>query len=222
MSIIIDLIILGIIMLCVFLGIKRGLAGSILKIISLILAIVIAAVLYKPVAGFLKEKTTIDDSIRDSIVTTLDSNMGEDNQIKEENTNLPNTMVDYINQTMKDLNVTVQEEKTKAVAAVANNITETIMNAIAAVSIFIIARILLFVVSIFLNVLTELPLIKQVDKAGGIIYGLVEGLIIIWALISVLTFLSPLIASTGVIEAIHKSFLGGLLYNNNILLNWIF
>ena len=47
MSIIIDIIIIAIIALCVILGYKRGLTGSLLKILSFVLAIVIAFILFK-------------------------------------------------------------------------------------------------------------------------------------------------------------------------------
>ena len=49
MAIIIDIVIVAIIALCLFLGYRRGLTGSLLKILSFVLAIVIAFILFKPV-----------------------------------------------------------------------------------------------------------------------------------------------------------------------------
>ena len=47
---IVDLVIVAIILLCVGLGYKRGLTGCLLKIISFILAIIVACILFKPVS----------------------------------------------------------------------------------------------------------------------------------------------------------------------------
>ena len=49
MSIIIDIVIVAIIALCIFFGYKRGLTGSLLKILSLFLDIFIEFILFKPV-----------------------------------------------------------------------------------------------------------------------------------------------------------------------------
>ena len=52
MSLIIDLIILGLILLCVFFGYKKGLTKCVIKILSFVIAIVIAVVLFKPISNF--------------------------------------------------------------------------------------------------------------------------------------------------------------------------
>ena len=49
MSIIIDIVIVAIIALCIFFGYKRGLTGSLLKILSFVLALVISFIFFKPV-----------------------------------------------------------------------------------------------------------------------------------------------------------------------------
>ena len=51
MGIIVDLIIIAVVLLFIFLGYKKGLTGSLIKLLSFIIAIVVAFVLYKPVAN---------------------------------------------------------------------------------------------------------------------------------------------------------------------------
>ena len=48
MGIIVDLIIIAVVLLFIFLGYKKGLTGSLIKLLSFIIAIVVAFVLYKP------------------------------------------------------------------------------------------------------------------------------------------------------------------------------
>ena len=64
MGIIVDLIIIVVVLLFIFLGYKKGLTGSLIKLLSFIIAIVVAFVLYKPVANAVIENTVIDDNIR--------------------------------------------------------------------------------------------------------------------------------------------------------------
>ena len=65
--IIVDLIILAVLLICIGLGYKRGLTGCLLKIISFVLAIVIACILFKPVANIIINNTQIDDDLEKSI-----------------------------------------------------------------------------------------------------------------------------------------------------------
>ena len=67
MGIIVDLIIIAIVLLFVFLGYKKGLTGSLIKVLSFIIAIVLAFVFYKPLANIVLENTQIDDNIKATI-----------------------------------------------------------------------------------------------------------------------------------------------------------
>lgn len=217
MSLIIDLIILGIIILCVFLGYKKGLTKCIIKILSFVIALVIAFVLFKPVSNFIINNTTLDDNIKNSIVSIVEEDVSENGQVKE-NTNLPKSMVEHINES---INNSINETKGAVVNTVAEQISVGIINVLVAIGLFIIARIALMFVSALSSIITDLPIIKQVDKIGGVAYGLVESLIIIFIAFAVISFISPMIESSGLIVAINKSILGSALYNNNLLLNII-
>ena len=53
MWIVFDLLVIGIIALCTFIGYKQGLVKAIIKILSFVIAIVIALILYKPVSNII-------------------------------------------------------------------------------------------------------------------------------------------------------------------------
>ena len=67
MGIVIDVIIIAILAICIGLGFKRGLTGSLLKIVSFILALIIAFVLFKPVSNFIIDNTNWDETLEQSI-----------------------------------------------------------------------------------------------------------------------------------------------------------
>lgn len=220
MSIIIDAIILGILVLCIALGYRKGLTGSLLKIISFVLAIVIAFILFKPVSNFIIEKTNWDENLEQGIRDTiLNNDKQEEVAAQEDNQNMPSVMLEYINSAVENAG---NEAKEAVVDATARQVAIMIINAGVWFALFLIARIILIFVKGLTKIITNLPIIKQFDKLGGIIYGLVEAFIVIYALLAVLSFISPVVSGTGILDAVQKSFIGSVMYNNNLLLKLIF
>ena len=220
MSIIIDAIILGILVLCIALGYRKGLTGSLLKIVSFVLALVIAFVLFKPVSNFIIDKTDWDENLEQGIRDTiLSSDKQEEKVSQEENQNMPAVMLDYINKTVENAG---NEAKEAVADATARQVAIMIINSGVWFALFLVARIILIFVKGLTKIITSLPIIKQFDKLGGIIYGLVEAFIVIYAILAVLSFISPVVSGTGILEAVQKSFIGSVMYNNNLLLKLIF
>ena len=99
MAIAIDIIIAAILGISIFFGYKNGLTKSLIKIVSFIIAIIIAAIFFKPVSNFIIEKTEIDDNIKQAVVNLVIKDVEEEGKVKED-TNLPKAMVDYINESV--------------------------------------------------------------------------------------------------------------------------
>jgi len=239
LEIIVDLIILAIFAICLGLGFKKGLTGSLLKIISFILALVIAFLLFKPVSNFIVDHTNWDETLEQAIRQTLiEENSQENNQ--EENIEIQNgegkeaqigneekvkkqsmseVMIDYINETIENAGT---EAKNTIVDATARNVAVTIINVGVLIVLFVVSRIILVFIKGLTQLITKLPIIKQFDKLGGILYGLLEAFIIIYVILAILSFVSPMISQTGILQAIENSFLGSIMYNNNLLLKLIF
>lgn len=215
MSIIIDLIIVAILAVSIFLGYKKGLTKCVIKILSFAIALIVAAILFKPVSNLVIKNTQIDDNIKEAVMNIVKDDVQEDGKVKED-TNLPQSMVNYINESIEEA---VTEAKTNVVEVAAENISKTAINVGVAILLFVVIRIALIFVSALSSIITDLPIIKQFDKAGGILYGLVRAFIMIFVILAFLSFISPIIEQTGIIIAINKSFIGSILYNHNILLN---
>lgn len=211
MGIIVDLIIIAVVLLFIFLGYKKGLTGSLIKLLSFIIAIVVAFVLYKPVANAVIENTVIDDNIR----ATLRATLGVEDKTENTEENVPSTIMDNIN---KEIENATDEVK----ANVIDQTTITIVNIGSGIVIFLAVRVILVIISLFVKILTDLPVIKQVDKLGGLAYGAIEGIVIVYAVLAVISLTSVIWANNAVVTAIAKSSLGEMLYNNNIILNLLF
>lgn len=214
MGIIVDLIIIAVVLLFIFLGYKKGLTGSLIKLLSFAIAVVVALMFYKPLAKAIIDNTVIDDNIHSAIVETLNKNetvQSEEN--KKENTNLIQNIEDNIKKQ-------ADQAKNEIIEQTANEATQTVVYAGSLLVLFVGARIALMIVSIFVKQVTKLPIIKQVDKTGGIIYGLVEGIVIVYVVLAVISLLSVVISNNVVATAVEDSYIGSLLYNNNIILKF--
>ena len=214
MGIIVDLIIVGILVLCIFLGYKRGLTGSLLKIVTFILALIIAFILFKPVSNFIINNTELDENLESSIKSMF-------LEVEENGTdsNMPTAITDYINKVIEGA---ANDAKTAVVETAARDVAISIINLGVVIVVYIIARIILIFVKGIASLITKLPVIKQFDKLGGIIFGLLKALVIIYVILAIISFVSPIITESGVIDAINQSFIGKGMYNNNLLLEIIF
>ena len=215
MQFIIDLIVIGIILLSTFLGYKKGLIGVAFKIASFIIAIIITLILFKPISNFIINNTEFAQTIENTIVQKLSTAEIENGQIKQENSNLPEVIVNYINVGLQN---TVNEAKDSIVKIVARNLAETIIDIIVIIGLFIITRLLLLFAKAILEAISEIPIIKQFNKAGGILYGILRGLLLIYLTLAIISLILPMLDKTAILNIINNSILTKVLYNNNIIL----
>ena len=209
MGIIVDLILIACFILFIFVGYKKGLAGSLIKLCSFVIALILALALYKPVANAIKDNTQIDENIKSTIVETF----GQQEQTQEEN--MPKDLV-------QNISSEIENATAEAVNNTAQSISDTIINIGAGIVIFIVARLLLIIVSIFAKQIVKLPIIGLVDKVGGIAYGAVEGIVIIYIVLGLISLSSLIWVDNAVVTAITNSGIGSFLYNNNIILKIFF
>lgn len=213
MAIIIDLVIVGIIALCVIIGYAKGLTGALIKIVSFVLSLVIAFILYTPISNYIINNTQIDDMLETTIKSSIIKD--DEEQAKEQ---MPTVITDYINQKVEEASNAVKEN---VVNSTAQEVSHTIVRAGTWIILFVIARIALIVLKYITAIIARLPVIKQFDKLGGIIYGLLEGLVITYFALALISFITPM-TKENLSDSINKSYIGSSMYNNNLLLKIIF
>lgn len=216
MGIVVDLIIVVILAGCIITGIKKGLTGSIIKLVSFIVALVLAFMLYKPVAAAITKNTQIDENIQNTIIQTFSKEKEETPGDSSQEQNMPTKFVQDINSKIEN---ETTDARNKIVEETAKTTTTTIINIGSGIIVFIVARILLVIVSLFAKTITNLPIISQIDKIGGLAYGAIEGMLVIYIVLGLISLTSLIWANNVVVTAVTKSTIGSILYNNNIILN---
>ncbi len=215
MGIVIDCLVVLVMASCIFVGYKKGLMKVAINFIAIFLSIILALILYKPVANFIVNNTELDEKI----------NSGVYEKIKDEDFyNLSDEAKDkngLLQISDKYINEAIQSSKDNVAQYVSDRITETIINGIAFVIVVIALRVVLILLYLLSDVIGSLPIIKQFNKSGGILYGVIEGLFFINLVFAILYVLNPVCLNGKIDEAVQKSNLGKLAYNDNIIINMI-
>lgn len=220
MGIIVDVSIVLIIALTTFLGYRKGLVKVAFSIVSFILALILAFILFKPVSTLIINTTSIDDNLKQTIYENLaskDLSIENAEELKEQN--IPQSVIDDITEYIQEAGEQTQDE---VALFVSEQLTTTIINIGVALIVFILAKIILFFVKALADLIAKLPILKQLNKTGGVIYGVLKGLIIIYIVLAIITLITPVFNNQAILEAINSSFIGKFMYNNNILLNIFF
>lgn len=146
MSIIVDLIVVAIVALFTILGYKQGLVKAAIKIFSFFIAIAVAFALYKPISSVVINNTSLDDNIKNTIIEKTGLNEKEEIQIEN---SIISKMTGEVQNTVEDM---------------ANTFSIKIIETGTLLILFIITKIALKFVSILTDLITKLPILKQINK----------------------------------------------------------
>ncbi len=89
----VDLILIGIIALCIFLGYKRGLIGVAVRIIGFFAALIIALIFYTPVSNYIINNTDIVIKLEQ----TIEKKIYDKEEEKKEATSIMESIENYTN-----------------------------------------------------------------------------------------------------------------------------
>lgn len=212
-GIVLDVIVVAIIALNIFIGYKKGLVKLAVGLIAVLASIIIAAILYKPVSSLVIKNTEIDDNIKNSIIENFSAK--EDNT--EEETD--DGFVKYIEKYVDDA---VNKTRNEIVVEASGVVAEKVINIVVALAIFIIARLVLILLVFVADAIMSLPILKQFNEVGGILYGAIKALLIIYVLLAIVFFIIYTTGNVTLSDAISSSYVTQFFYNNNILLKIIF
>lgn len=213
MGIILDIILVAIIALNVFICYKKGLVKLAVGLIAVLVSVILAVLLYKPVSNIIINNTELDEKIKSAIT----ENFVNEEETTEETED--NGFMKYIEKYVED---PVNKTKNEIVIEASGVIATKLIDIIAMVSIFIVARLVLILLTFVTDMITSLPILKQFNELGGILYGIIKALLIIYVLLAIAFFIVYTIGSTGLADAIANSFITKFFYNNNLLLSILF
>ena len=210
MGIILDIIILAIMAISIFFGYKRGLVKVAVKLCAFLIAIIVTLVFYKPVSNVIIDKTELDDKSESIIIENGTKELEESDE--EEQKNIIENMQEYVDNT-------VTQTQNEIVKNAAKEISVRLINILVIVGLFIATRLILILLVLISDLITSIPIIKQFNELGGVLYGIIRGLALIYAILAILFLIVSMSSNNAILTLIDSSMITQFMYENNILLN---
>ena len=223
MGIIVDTILIAIVTLSVFIGYKRGLIKVAFSVFAFIIALIATFVLVKPVSYLIIKNTEIDENIKSVIINNNSKNNEYISENNEDNNNNYEKNDDSIQQYVKNkITDTTEEAKNKVIETTAETISKKLIEFLTAILIFLVFRVILILLSFLSDQISKIPIIKQCNEIGGIIYGLLKAILIIYLALTTIYIITSIKGNGIINNVIQESYITNYLYNNNILLTIAF
>lgn len=198
---VLDIILIILFIFMLIYGYFKGCIGIVAKLVSLILASVLAYLLADTVGDYIAG-TQFGIDIKNSIQNTVIEKI---NNVEE------NTAVSII------INNVGNENQ----IAVTNKITDYIFVGVGFVTVYIFARLVLWIAQMILESVFELPILKMFNKLGGV---MVAGLLFIVELsvvLAIIKSISTISFMNNIVTVINSSIITKVIYDHNIITNII-
>lgn len=226
----IDVIIVVVVIAFLVIGWKKGFLEKLIDMASSVFGLVASVLLARPFSGVLEGwfGESLDTSIRDYLMGNQDfANALTETNLREalSNMSLPDFMVEWIVDSVDFSTVT-----TSIIDSIAPLILSLALLVIAFVTLFFGSMIIFFLLKLLARGITSIPVIKQIDKILGLIFGFLKVALLVY----ILLFILALVINIPAINELIYEFLSvdmqlttdefrlsKYLYDNNLLRNVI-
>ena len=154
----------------------------------------------------------IDNKIKETIVNKASRNQ-DTNEINDNK----GFIQEYIENEIKSK---AEEVKNNTIETIAEAISIRAVEILTWIMLFIAIRIVLILLKFLSEAISEIPIIKQFNEIGGIIYGIIKSAVIIIFVLTIIFIISSINGNGKVNDAIEESYVTKFLYNNNIVVNY--
>lgn len=227
-------------------GWRKGFVTIILSIATLLVAVILTIVLTPFVGNVIKNNTDWYSNLKNfsydriSANETMQSAYGE---MDPYSTNITTTsefdeavaaVLDKISapESLKEKIKTdnVSEYLSNGAQSAQNIITDffatqmanIIFNTVIFAILFIAIRMALFIIMQVLNIVTRIPVVKQMNHMGGLILGMVKGFIYVWLFFIAITLLCSTTFAQSMFGYINSNSVLTYLYDNNLIMKLVF
>lgn len=212
----IDVIVIVFLVVCVLWGKRTGFVRAIYNMISFFVAIFIANWLRPIITSFLY-KTSLYTSIYNSIDEKINFGdaMTRNAQSSEiASLHLPEAVIEKLLVNNNDviyekLGVNTFENY------VVTSITGMLISIISMVLLFISMIIVIRIIGVALDLFDSIPVIKTFNSYGGAVVGCVNGLLVLWIFMIIITIFSE----NALYDSVQTSIVTKWLFDNNFILN---
>lgn len=204
-------------------GYLRGLVRVLFSLVAVFLTIVLATAIAPYVAHFLQTQTPLYQTVKEKCVDYLQSavedGMQQETQGWETGTVFGIKMPEELQEIFKE-NTDAQGSPVEAAGVyerAGDFVAGQVVQRLAWILSFALILALLSVVVHFLDLLAKLPILKNINRIGGLAVGLLEGLIVVWILFLAVFLCQGTEFGREMMDAIQGNAVLRLINDNNVL-----
>jgi uncharacterized membrane protein required for colicin V production len=206
---------------CTINGVRLGMVRTIFSTFSFIAALILAIIVSPKVNTTLQE-SFLYSSVNQRVERALEGNPALTGEETDENSVIDNLPVpEFIRDVLSENN----DESVYQLLGVdtfhhylSAYITRLILRVLSFLLVFLAAVILLRLLCAALDAIAGLPVLHTMNKAGGLLFGFINGMIILWILCSFAALFSGTEAGAVINRQINDSIVLQTIYNKNLLL----
>ncbi len=222
-----DIVVLLIIGGEVFRAFRQGMVKTVIGLGAWIVALIAAKIYYKALAAYMIVRFELFSNLEESIYNSLTKNFSTQDQLQQAvangqfggSLNMPNILGklpgDVVGKAGDNMNQMVYGD-------LSHRISDWIINGSSFMIIVFGVIVLLSLLTMVLDQVMKLPLLKEANKLGGIAVGILRGGFSVLVLMTIITFILPFMKGTWLIDVIENSQIAIYFYNNNLLLYLIY
>ena len=206
-----------------FWGFRRGFVREAVSMLFVVLSVVIVWFINPYVNEFIRENTSVYETIQGGCRSFVEEQMPEGAALNHEkqtsvieDLHFPSLLADG----MKENN-TAEVYRYLAVTSFADYISgylsQVAVNGISFLISYILATLIIRMVSYALNIFASIPVIRGVNKMAGFLLGGMKSIIFIWIAFLILTVLCNTQIGEKGLEIVQQDTVLNFLYNQNIL-----
>lgn len=205
-----DFAVIIILTLFMLYGIRTGFARMALRMCSVLLSVLLAWFLYSMVSDILSKFffESLSEMIR---LNYIEPNMSG---MFDNASNIPAFLQGF-------LQAGAESAAQTAAVSMSDSLARLILNVAAFLLVFLLSRMILTVLTQVLDIITRLPLIKQCNKLGGGILGVLEGGLAVYLILALIFLIAPVRDSDIFQNQLQSSAITRQMYNDNIIIKMV-
>lgn len=220
-----SIILLAYIAIEALLGMKRGFFRSVLSLVIMLAAVVITYHFSPDVAAFIRKNTDIESTVEKQMVKHFSDTEEEPQSRKEKKEylnerNLPEYIKDQIS---RNNNSVIYEALgvTSFTHYIAAYISSIIVNIVSYLITFLTVWVLLHLLGHMLDWICHLPILKGLNRVGGLLFGVAKGILFVAVFFLLLTLFSSTVPGKWLLTQIEENEMLRCIYEKNPLLDLV-
>lgn len=215
-----DIVLLAVLALSVYFGYRHGLIRSAIRLVGSIVALIVALTFSASLGNYI-DNNYVNAPMREWVVDRLSASVDQVSATEVNFDDLFENRPEFFVEVCSYLDVDIEDlqreyealksegsdsAKSALVSRMVDPMSAVVSRVIAFFVIFIAALIAICVISLFSRFLTNLPIVRNLDKFGGLAVGLFTGVLLSFVLVSVVSIGSKYVLKDYSAEQIDSIF----------------